>query len=341
MQHIELSPGGPRVSRLALGTAPLADLYDFVDEGVVREGIAAAIAADVNLFDTSPLYGAGLAELRLGASLRSCKSPRGVVISTKVGRRVAGLDESIALPPMPSTFRGGLSHKLVFDYSADGAKRSLEQSLLRLGVDHIDIVLIHDVDVFTHGPTGVDERFRQAMNGAYRALEELRSAGIIRAIGVGVNEAEIATRFVREGDFDTVLLAGRYSLLEQPALAELLPEAARRNVGVMLGGVFNSGILATGAIPGARYNYAPAPPEIVERVRRLEAVCMAHGVSLRDAALRFAFGHPAVKTVVAGMIGSTEVADNVRSMQRVIPATLWADLRNEGLLAADAPVPAA
>src|SRR5918998_2849019 len=265
------------VTILGFGGAPLGDLYERLDEGRAIGTVESAHRAGMNLFDTSPHYGNGLSELRFGAALR--RFPRdSYVLSTKVGRRmnprVAG--SSVGGPG----FAGGVPHASVVDYSYDGTMRSLEQSLLRLGLDRIDIALIHDADVWTHGRERVDERFREAMEGAYRALDRLRGEGVIRAIGVGLNEADMCVRFAEAGDFDCALLAGRYSLLQQDALDVYLPLAERKGIGVILGGVFNSGILATGARPDARFNYAPAPPEIMDRVSRIERVCEAHGVPI-------------------------------------------------------------
>jgi D-threo-aldose 1-dehydrogenase len=233
---------------------------------------------------------------------------------------------------------GGFPHALRFDYSYDGAMRSIEQSLLRLGLDRIDILLIHDVNRKNHG-TETEARFREAMDGAYVALDRLRAAGAVGAIGVGLNEAEMCVRFAKAGDFDAMLLAGRYSLLEQPALREFLPLAEAKGIGVMLGGVFNSGILATGPVAGATYNYEPAPPAILDRVARIERVCRAHGVALPDAALHFALAHPAVATIVLGATSPHEVARNLAGLQTPPPAALWADLKAEGLLDPAAPVP--
>jgi D-threo-aldose 1-dehydrogenase len=322
------------VSTLGFGGAPLGDLYAHLDEATAVATVEAAIAGGVTLFDTSPLYGHGLSEHRIGAALR--RVPReGLVLSTKIGR----VAEPFAGRGDGSGYRGGLPHGLRFDYSYDGAMRSLEQSALRLGVDRIDIVLIHDVDVWTHGAALIEQRFAEAMNGAYRALERLRASGAVRAIGVGVNEAEMCERFARTGDFDTMLLAGRYSLLEQPALASFMPLALEKGIGLMLGGVFNSGILATGPVPGARYNYNPAPPEILARVAAIEAVCTRHGVPLRRAALQFPLGHAAVASLVMGAVAPAEVADQIAELAQPIPAALWAELKAEGLLAADVPVP--
>ena len=322
------------VTVLGFGAAPLGDLFAKLDEAAAVATVEAALAGGVRLIDTSPLYGHGLSEHRVGAALRR-SSARGVVVSTKVGR----VTEPFAGRGDGSGYLGGLPHALRFDYSYDGAMRSLEQSALRLGVDAIDIALIHDVDVWTHGADAIEARFAEAMEGAYRALERLRAAGAVKAIGVGVNEAPMCERFARAGDFDAMLLAGRYSLLEQPALAAFMPLALKKGIGVMLGGVFNSGILATGPVPGAKYNYKPAPPEVMARVAAIAAVCARHGVPLRRAALQFPLGHPAVASLVMGAVSPGEVADQIAELAAPVPAVLWADLKSEGLLAPDMPVP--
>ena len=334
-----LGQTGIPVSVLGFGGAPLGDLYAHLEERVAVSTVAAARAAGVTLFDTSPLYGNGLGELRLGAGLRQ-GGRDGVVLSTKVGRV---MDPRHPPAPRPAGvvsrgFVGGLPHRAMFDYSYDGTLRSFEQSLLRLGVDQIDILLIHDVDVWTHGD-GYETRFREAMEGTYPALDRLRQEGAIRAIGVGVNEAEVCTRFAEAGDFDVMLMAGRYSLLEQGGADLFLPLALRKGIGVILGGVYNSGILATGAVPGACYDYLPAPPAILERVRRIEEVCQAHRVALPDAALQFALAHPAVASVVLGAVTEAEVERNVAALTSAIPGRLWSDLKTAGLLAEEAATP--
>lgn len=329
-----LGRSGIAVSALGFGGAPLGDLYALLDEASAVAAVEAALAAGVNLVDTSPLYGHGLSEHRIGAALRR-SGRKDVVISTKVGR----VADPFAGRGDGSGYLGGLPHGLRFDYSYDGAMRSLEQSALRLGVDRLDIVLIHDVDVWTHGADRIEQRFREAMDGAYRALADLRAAGTVGAIGVGVNEAAMCERFARAGDFDAMLLAGRYSLLEQPALASFMPLAQAKGIGLMLGGVFNSGILATGPVAGAKYNYRAAPPEILARVAAIEAVCLRHGVPLRRAALQFPLGHPAVASLVMGAVGPEEVADQLAELSTPVPAALWTELTAEGLLGADVPVP--
>jgi D-threo-aldose 1-dehydrogenase len=332
---------GLPVSILGFGSAPLGDLYVKLDDHTAIATVGAALAGGITLFDTSPHYGNGLAEHRCGTALR--RAPReSFVISTKVGRVMNPRNRPA--PPKGDVyspgFAGGLPHEANFDYSYDGAMRSFEHSLLRLGTDRIDIVLIHDVDVWTHGRDGYEERFREAMGGAYRALERLRSEGVVSAIGVGVNEADVTERFAREGDFDTMLLAGRYSLLEQGAAESFLDVAEAKGIGLMIGGVFNSGILATGPIEGARYDYKPAPPVILERVRRIEAVCRAHGVELAHAAMGFPLGHPAVSSIVLGAVTPEEVARNLSGFAAEIPAALWSDLKAEKLLRADVRTPA-
>jgi D-threo-aldose 1-dehydrogenase len=336
-----LGSTGIPVSALGIGTAPLGDLFTKLDDQVAIATLADALRSGITLLDTSPHYGNGLAEHRCGTALRIAGRDN-VVLSTKVGRVMdprspggTAIAEGAAAPG----FVGGFPHKAAIDYSYDGTMRSFEQSLLRLGTDRIDIALIHDVDVFTHGADALEIRFGEAMNGAYRALDRLRSEGAVKAIGVGVNEADICVRFANEGDFDAMLLAGRYSLLEQPALDEFLPLAQRKSIGVMLGGVLNSAILATGAIQGARYNYKDAPPEVMARVARIEQVCRAHKVQLIDAALQFALGHVAVSSVVLGAETPEQVRSNITSMTRPIPSSLWSDLKAEGLLNAEAPTP--
>ena len=218
--------------------------------------------------------------------------------------------------------------------------RSVEDSLQRLGTHRIDVLLIHDVDVWTHGSEEARrERFEEVMAGGYRAMVELREEGVVRAIGAGINEIQACEDFAERGDFDCFLLAGRYTLLEQAALDTLLPLCERRDISLLIGGPYNTGILATGAVEGAYYNYAPAPAEIMERVRRIEAVCARHGVRLPSAALQFPLGHPTVATVIPGTRSPDEIAQNLAIFEPDIPADFWAELKQEGLLREDAPTP--
>jgi D-threo-aldose 1-dehydrogenase len=330
----KLGQTGLMVSALGFGTAPLGDLYTAVDERAAVDSIEAAVRDGMTLVDTSPHYGNGLAELRVGAALRRVGRDK-VVLSTKIGRWMTPSAE----PPVWGGFRGGAPFKPTIDYSHDGAMRSLEQSHLRLGTERIDIALIHDVDRRNHGDA-VDERFQEAVSGAWKALAKLRDEGVIKAIGIGVNETEMCLRFAEVCDLDCVLLAGRYSLLEQGPLDTFFPLAEQRGIGILLGGVFNSGILATGAAPGAKYDYADAPPEVLERTRRIETVCRRHGVPLAVAAVAFARAHPAVSSVVLGGVSPQEVARNGEGWRTPVPAALWEELKAEGLIRKDAPTAA-
>ena len=326
---------GLQVTALGFGSAPLGDIYEVLDDVTAIATVETAAELGVNFFDTAPFYGQGSAEHRVGTALRR-QLAGSTLVSTKVGR---------ILTPAPqgrtraSRFVGGLQFNVTNDYSYDAALRSHEASLQRLGLPKVDVLLIHDADPWAHGDEA-PKRYKEAMEGAYRALERLRGEGVIKGIGLGLNDPVYMARYLKDGDFDCVLLAGRYSLLEQPALAEVLPLAAKKNVGVMLGGVFNSGILATGAIPGAKYNYVPAPPEIMNKVRHIERVCAAHDVALAAAAMQFCLGHPAVASLMLGAVKPEEVRGNVAAMTAAVPAALWSDLKAERLLDAAAPVPA-
>ena len=336
---------GIEVIVLCFGAAPLGNLFDHLDEATSVATVLGASACGINLLDMAPLYGHGLAELRVGAALRQAlqeRSRASLVVPIKVGRWFDPVTRQRETPTGDADspgYVGALGHRPVFDYSYEGTLRSIEQSLRRTGLDHFDIALIHDVDVWTHGADAIEARFGEAMNGAYRALYCLRDEGVVRAIGVGVNESEICERFALAGNFDAMLLAGQSSLLEQPALVSFLPLGQRRGIAVLLGGVFNSGILATGAVPGARYNYREAPPDTMARVRAIEAVCTSHDVGLADASLQFALSHPPATSVVLGAVTPVQVQRNLGSLSAPIPAALWLDLRAVGLLPADAPTP--
>ena len=231
------------------------------------------------------------------------------------------------------------SRKEVYDYSYDGTMRSLEFSLERLGVDRIDILYAHDLDIFNHGTqAALQERLDAFMAGGYRALVALRDQGVIRAFGGGINEWQPCQWLLERGDFDIFLLAGRYTLLEQEALESFLPLCQARGVGIVVGGPYNSGILATGPRPGAHWNYAPAPDWVMAKAARLQAVCEAHGVRLVDAAFRFPLRHPAVVSVIPGGQGLSEMASNLAAADAAIPQALWEALRSEGLIRADAPI---
>jgi D-threo-aldose 1-dehydrogenase len=321
-----LGRNGVRVSALALGTAPLGNLFAPVAETDAEATVRAALAAGLSYLDTAPHYGVGLAERRLGRVLAGL--PReAFTISTKVGRLLRPLAPGETADP--EGFAGVPPAKRVWDLSRDGVRRSLEESLARLGLDRVDILLLHDPD----------DHEREAYDQAFPALAELRDDGVVGAIGAGMNQAEMLTRFVRDLELDLVLVAGRYSLLDQRALAELLPTCAARGTAVVIGGVFNSGLLADPR-PGATFDYAPAPPELVARAVRLGEVCARHGVPLRDAALAFPFGHPAVTSVLVGARTPGEVEDAVASFGRPVPNDLWAELAATGLLPEHVPTPA-
>ena len=323
------------VTSFAFGTAPVGNIFREIDEATSDAMFQHAWNAGVRYYDTAPMYGHGLSELRTGQSLRW--KPRGdFVLSTKVGRLLKPARRStIDFAP----WTNAAPFTMQFDYSYDGTMRSVEDSLQRMALESIDICFIHDIDVFTRG-TDQPEVFREAMDGCWRALERLRSEGTLKAIGVGVNEWEVCHEALKQRDFDCFLLAGRYTLLEQDALNEFLPLCERRGAAVVVGGGFNSGILATGARPGAKYNYAPAPQPILDKVARIEAVCRAHAVPLPAAALQFVVAHPAIPSFIAGTRTVEQLDQNLAWFSHPIPPAFWSDLKTEGLLRPDAPVPA-
>jgi D-threo-aldose 1-dehydrogenase len=323
------------VTSLGLGCGPLGGFRRSIPEDEALGIVRTAYDAGARLFDTSPLYGYGRSELRLGQVLRQL--PReSFVVSTKVGRWLTPRQLGRSYEGLRA---GGLDFAPTYDLSYDGAMRALEQSHCRLGLASIDIVLIHDVDLYTHGPERFEQHYREAVEGAYPALDELRRAGVIKAVGIGVNDVEPCLRFARDTDLDCMLLAGRYTLLEQGAIEALLPLCTEKRIGIVVGGPFNSGILAQGAIEGATYNSRPAPPAVLERVRRIEAVCGRHGVSLAAAALQFPLAHPAISSIIPGALSADEAAANATALALAIPAAFWAELQDEGLLHPAAPVP--
>jgi D-threo-aldose 1-dehydrogenase len=324
------------LGRMGLGTAPLGNLYAPLSDADAAETVRRALALGVRYIDTAPHYGNGLAEHRIGAVLRGLDR-ESVVLSTKVGRI---MNADPAAPREQHGFVGVLPFRQHFDYSYDGALRSIEDSLQRLGVGRIDIALIHDIDVFTHGLDAQPQRFREAMEGAYPALARLKAEGAVRAIGLGVNDWQVCLDALEHGDFDGFLLAGRYTLIDQSALTELLPACERRNARIILGGPYNSGILARGAVEGATFNYRPAEPAILERVRGVSSICARFGVPLQAAALQFPLGHPAIATVLPGARSPAEVEANLRFAAHSIPGDFWRALKDADLLGRDVPVPA-
>ncbi|WKU49560.1 aldo/keto reductase [Streptomyces sp. VNUA116] len=313
-------------TRLAFGAAAIGNLFTAVSDEDAAEAVGAAWEAGIRSFDTAPHYGLGLSERRLGAALRG--RPRGqFTVSTKVGRLLEPVRAASAGDPA-GEFAVPATHRRLWDFSADGVRRSLDASLERLGLDHVDVVHLHDPD----------EHEDDALRHAYPALERLRAEGVVKAIGIGMNQSAMPARFVRDTDVDVVLLAGRYTLLDQSALSDLLPEAARRGVPVVAAGVFNSGLLAAPG-PGSTYDYAAAPPGPLARALRLQETCERHGVPLRAAAAGFPLGHPAVAGVLIGLRNAREVADAVDQFHRPVPGALWQDLLAEGLLPAGTPLP--
>jgi len=307
-----------RVTRLGLGTVALGFLYEQVSDQQAYAAIRCARDLGLNLFDTAPLYGDGTAETRLGAVISSW--PRdSYVLTTKVG-----FDIQEGLRPLDDWHFYVNAPR---DFSYDGVLRNLDRSLRRLRVDRIDIVHIHDAD----------DHFLEAMNGAYRALDRLRSEGVIQAVSAGMNQAEMLARFACEGDFDCFLLAGRYTLLEQRALESLFPICRQKQISVVIGGVYNSGILADPEAPIPQYNYQPAAEALISKARRIDAVCKCHGVPIKAAALQFPLAHPVVASVLCGARSAAEMQEDVEMSRFPIPAGLWSDLKSEGLLPAEAP----
>ncbi len=317
---------GLTFTELGLGTAPLANLYRAVPDEEARAIMDVAWAGGVRHYDTAPLYGYGLAETRLNGFLRG-KPREDYVLASKVGRWLKvtapeareGIGKWFDVP----------SRTGVYDFSYDGVLRSIEFSLERLGVDRIDVLHAHDLDVRNQGsPEELDRRLREFAGGGHRALYELRSQGVIRAIGLGVNEWEPAQWLAERADMDVILLAGRYTLLEQGAATSFLPLCEEKGIGVIIGGPYNSGLLAGQEF----YDYNAVPPALAERTRRLRAVCDSHGVRLVDAAFRFPLRHPAVVSVVPGSQTRAEMEDNLRAAAARVPDTLWSDLAAEGLI---------
>jgi D-threo-aldose 1-dehydrogenase len=319
-------PPGP----LGCGGAPLGNLFAPIPEEAALATLEAAWAVGIRHFDTAPFYGFGLSEHRFGQVLR--QRPRdSFTLSTKVGRL---LIPDPAAEPSRNNFHGGLSFRAQFDYSADATRRSIEHSLQRLGVAQIDIIYIHDVGEDTHGAAWRGY-FDQAMAGAARVLTELRSQGVIKAWGLGVNLVEPCRLALEEADPDVFLLAGRYTLLDTASLDTLLPACAARDVRIVIGGPYNSGLLAG----GGTYNYEPAPAEMISRRDRMAALCAQHTVDLKAAALQFCTAHPVVAAAIPGARSVAEMQQNAAMMAQPIPAALWQDMKQQGLIPQHAPTP--
>ena len=324
-EFAEVGKTNVKVSCLGMGGAPLGGLFSDGGDLVARESLEAAYEGGIRYFDTAPLYGSGVSENRFGAFLRTV--PRdSFTLSTKVGRLIESgdfADDSDHFPNAPKS-------KVTFNYSREGVLRSIDDSLSRLGLDRIDIVFIHDPD----------DHYEQAIGEAYPALAELRSQGVVGAIGAGMNQWQMLADLAREGDFDCFLLAGRYTLLDRSGLAELLPLCAEKDIGIILGGPYNSGILASDLSSAATYDYMTAPPDILAQARRIKTVCDRHAVPLKAAALQFGLAHPAVVSIIPGARSTTEVAENLEMAAFPTPNDLWAELREMGLIPDGAPTPA-
>jgi D-threo-aldose 1-dehydrogenase len=316
-----------RVTRLGFGGVPLGGLYKDVSEEEAGATVRRALELGINYFDTAPIYGFGKSEIRLGKELSRCH--RGsIVVATKVGYTLVpeggGRDEKVFhrfdnVPPL----------RPIFDYSYDGIMRTFEGSLKRLNLSRVDILNIHDPDY----------NWEEAIGIAYPTVHKLRSEGVVRAIGVGMNQAEMLARFAREGDFDCLLLAGRYTLIDHTGLRELLPICEQKHISVIIGGPYNSGILATGARRGATYNYLQASSAVMERVAAIEAVCGRHNVPLKAAALQFPMAHPAVAAIIPGPRSAAEVEENFRLLSLGIRDDFWEELRHLNLIPPEAPTP--
>ncbi len=323
-----------KLSTLGFGGTGLGNMYVAMSERSVIDTLSVAYAAGMRYYDTAPLYGHGLSELRLGEGLRLFADPD-VIVSSKVGWR---LRPAFGKPTGAGLFRDITAFSRFNDYSYDGAMRSFEDSLNRLGAERIDILMIHDVDRRNQGER-YPEVFREAMAGAYKAILSLREQGVVEAIGCGLNEWEACEAFAEAGDFDCFLLAGRYTLLEQESLKSFLPLCEKRDIGIILGGPYNSGILASGAVKDAWFNYAPAPAEVLAKVAAIEKICAAHRVALKAAALQFPLHHPSVASVIPGTSSAAELNENLRMMRSTIPTEFWRELKSAGLMDAQAPTP--
>jgi D-threo-aldose 1-dehydrogenase len=316
-----------KVTRLGFGGVPLGGLYKDVAENEAGATVRQALDLGINYFDTAPIYGFGKSEIRLGRELARCTRDS-IVVATKVGYTLVpddgNPDEKVFhrfdnVPPLRPTF----------DYSYDGIMRTFAGSLERLHLSYVDILNIHDPD----------DHWQEAIETVYPVLHKLRAEGVVRAIGVGMNQAEMLARFAREGDFDCLLVAGRYTLIDHTALRDLLPVCQSKKISVVIGGPYNSGILATGVQPGATYNYVDAAPAVIEKVTAIEAVCKRHHIPLPAAALQFPMAHPAVAAIIPGARSAVEVERNFELLNLPIPADFWKELRHLNLLPEEAPVP--
>ncbi len=334
IQNKTLGKSGIKISPIGFGGATLADLNTKLNDIECYKTLEKAFNSGINYFDTAPLYGYGLSEHRLGNFLKTLNRDQ-FILSTKVGRYMTPADPDKIDRLI---FKSTLDFSPNFDYSYDGVMRSFEQSLFRLGLSKIDICLIHDVDGVTHKEE-VDNRFKEAMNGAYKALEKLKSEKVIKAIGVGLNESYWCKKFAESGDFDCMILAGRYTLLEQGGLTEFLPLAKKKNIGIILAGVFNSGVLIKGVTKDSTYDYAKIPNHIIEKYNAINEVCNDFNVPIAAAAIQFSNAHSAVSTLLLGMDYPEQVQENLNLFNFKIEKEFWLTLLEKKLIDPESPIP--
>ena len=335
MKKRKLGNTNIHLSSLGFGAAPIGDLFENLDERSCYDILENAFNSNFNLFDTSPFYGNGLSEHRTGNFLKTVEE-ESYFLSTKVGRYLTP-EKNQKIDR--GAWAGGLNFKLNLDYSYDGVMRSFEQSLLRLAVSKIDICLIHDVDKFTFG-NEVDYYFKLAMNGAYKAIQKLKEEKVIKAIGVGLNDADICAKFANEGDFDCMVLAGRYSLLEhESALNDFFPIVDKKNIGIILAGVFNSGILAKGIGDNITYNYDKIPNHIREKYIIVSEVCDRYNVPVPAVALQFSYANKLISSMILGMDRVEQIKQNISFFNHSIPEDLWKELIEKKIIDERCPIP--
>ena len=335
MKDVSITKKKLKIKNISYGTAVLGNYYEVLSNEEASKVINKAFDLGINYFDTAPLYGFGLSEHRVGMNLQ-LKDRDSYILSTKVGRLLSPADPKEI---DRGAWKGGLNFNPYYDYSYDGTMRCIEQSMHRLGISKIDILHIHDVDYFTHKEKHLVEKyFSEAIKGAYKALEELRRNGNISAISIGINEFEMAERFLKEVDVDCVMLAGRYTLLEQNSLKTFLPLCEKNKVDILLAAPFNSGILA-GNENNLNWNYAKASKELIDKVHSLKKICGNYNIPLAAAAIQFPLAHPVVKTVVTGAVNVKELEDNVSYLDVKIPNDFWQELKELNLIAKESPVP--
>ena len=330
----KLGKSNIKISSIGFGGAEIGDLYEKLQDDLCNEVLKSSFQAGINFYDTSPFYGYGLSETRLGNYLSSINRDD-FILSTKVGRYLTPEDPSKI---DRGIWKGGLNYVPNFDYTYDGVMKSFDQSLTRLKLSKIDVCLIHDVDKWTHGEE-MEKKFKIAMEGAYVALSELKSQKVIGAIGVGVNETAMCTRFAKAGDFDCMILAGRYTLLEQGGLNDFFPLAIEKNIGVILAGVFNSGILAKGVNASSTYDYAKIPEHVADKYFKIEKVCNEFNIPVAAAALQFCNANKAVSTMILGMDRPAQIQENIDYLNYKIDKEFWIKLIKENLIDPNSPIP--